>query len=118
MPTELLPLPPLMATRPRQLLRLKGEAQMLARHRPPRLPRTRSDPFPGLLGRLESREGPRGRVTWGSPPAPQPSTTDQTPWATAGDGLGAGHLMPFIQFLRSVPPDNPFKYSEHFPWVF
>lgn len=76
---RLLPLPPLMATRPRQLLGLKGEAQMLARHCPPRLLRTRSDPFPGLLGRLEPREGPWGRVTWGSPPAPHPLPPTKPP---------------------------------------
>lgn len=50
-------------------------------------------------------------------PRPAPRT-DQTLWATAGDGLGAGHLTPFIQFLRLVLPDNPSKHREYFPWTF
>lgn len=59
------------ATRLRCLLGLDGEVQMLAQHCPPRLLRTGPDPSPCLLGRLELREGPWGRVTGGSPPPPR-----------------------------------------------
>lgn len=75
-----------MTTRLRCLLGLKDEAQMLAQHCPPRLLRTGSDPFPRLLGRLELREGPWGRVTRGSPPAP-PLTKPRGPQQVMGGVL-------------------------------